>query len=167
MLSCKPCSAGIMPVSKPNKNIKPTPNSIMVVDKFNPGNVAAIDSAAPLIKNFAKNNPAKPPINEITMASANTMIITAKSENPSVFKIANSGIRSRKDCAMVLPATNNMVKNTAPNISVVIKPISPNCLAKDLAKSFSLLVLVSAGELAKSASTAAATCADCLGSLRE
>ena len=77
---------------------------------------------------------------------------------------ASSPVRSRTDCAMVLPATSNRVKKTAETMKVMICPMLPVCLAKPSANAFSVAVLVSAAELANRASTWSATCCARLGS---
>ena len=64
-----------------------------------------------------------------------------------------SGMRSRTDCAMVLPVTSRMVKNTAPRMACTMKPMSPICLMKFWLNAFSDPVLVSFCELAKRRST--------------
>ena len=75
--------------------------------------------------------------------------MTLRSEKPSVFMIASSGIRSRTDCAMVLPVMMRMVKKTAARMRVTSAPRSPICFAKPTANSFSGWVLVSSGEFRK------------------
>ena len=69
--------------------------------------------------------------------------------------MASSGMRSRIDWAMVLPVRIRMVKNTATRMRVTSAPMSPICLAKPMANSFSGWVLVSSGEFMKSVSIAA------------
>ena len=81
--------------------------------------------------------------------------MTFPSEKPSVFMIASSGMRSRTDCAMVLPVMIRMVKKTAARMRVTRAPRSPICLAKPTANSFSGWVLVSSGEFWKRPSIAA------------
>ena len=73
-------------------------------------------------------------------------------------------MRSRTAWAMVLPVTIRMVKKTAPRIAMTIAPMSPIWLAKAWTKARSVEVLVSAGELANSASIASATSAARAGS---
>ena len=75
--------------------------------------------------------------------------MTFPSEKPSVFKMASSGMRSRMDWAMVLPVRIRMVKKTAIRMRVTSAPMSPICLAKPIANSFSGWVLVSSGEFMK------------------
>ena len=94
-----------------------------------------------------------------------TNTVTVVSEKPRVLSTASSGTRSRTDCIIVFPVRNSRVKNTAPRIAVTMKLMSPNCLMNDWENSFSLCVLVSADELANSASTARATSAARPGSL--
>jgi hypothetical protein len=62
---------------------------------------------------------------------------------------------------MVLPVRMRMVKKTAMRMRVTRAPMSPICLAKPIANSFSGCVFVSSGELAKSRSTSAATAHAC------
>ena len=69
-------------------------------------------------------------------------------EKPSVFSTPTSLVRSRTDCAMVLAATSSIVNRTATRIAIMIAPMSPICLAKPSTKPFSVVVLVSADELA-------------------
>lgn len=52
-------------------------------------------------------------------------------------------MRSRTACAMVLPVSNNKVKNTAAMIEVTIRPISANCLMKACWNADSVCDLVS------------------------
>ena len=87
------------------------------------------------------------------------------SENPSVFSTASSLVRSRTACAMVLPTTSRMVKSTATRIAIMIEPMSPICLAKPSMKPFSVVVFVSACELANMSSKVWAIFSDCDGSL--
>ncbi len=71
--------------------------------------------------------------------------------------MASSGIRSRIDWAMALPVRIRIVKNTATRMRVTRAPMSPICLAKPTANSFSGWVRVSSGELAKSRSISTST----------
>ena len=73
-------------------------------------------------------------------------------------------MRSRTDCAMVLPATSRMVKNTAPRMAVTMSPRLPIWLAKPAAKAPSGSLLVSASEFRKRSSIAAAASAALSGS---
>ncbi len=93
--------------------------------------------------------PMPPPRTSSNTASASTSAVTLPSEKPSVFKIASSGMRSRMDWAIVLPVRMRIVKNTAIRMRVTSAPMSPICLAKPIANSFSGWVLVSSGELVK------------------
>ena len=83
---------------------------------------------------------------------------------PSALSTPSSSIRSRTDWAMVLPATSRMVKKTTVTMAMMIAAMSPICLAKPCMKAPSGSALVSAGELANSASIAAAISADRSGS---
>ena len=65
---------------------------------------------------------------------------------PSVFSTPSSLVRSRIDCAMVLPATNRMKPITTAVIAIMIAPMSPTCFAKSAANAFSVAVFVSALE---------------------
>ena len=58
-------------------------------------------------------------------------------------------MRSRIDCAIVLPVRIRIVKKTAIRMRVTTAPMSPICLAKPTANSFSGAVFVSSGEFAK------------------
>ena len=78
--------------------------------------------------------------------------------------MASSGMRSRIDCAMVLPVRIRMVKNTAARMRVTSAPMSPTCLAKPMANSFSGWVFVSSGEFWNSRSIAAEVARACVGS---
>ena len=66
---------------------------------------------------------------------------------------------------MVLAATSSMVNSTAARMAIRMLPMSPICLANACTKAFSVDVLVSAEELANSASSRPATASDCCGSL--
>ena len=80
--------------------------------------------------------------------SASTSDRIAPSENPSVFSTASSLVRSRTDCAIVLAATSPNMNSTVDEIAIMIAPMSPIWLAKPSTKPFSVVVLVSAEELA-------------------
>ena len=72
----------------------------------------------------------------------------ARLENPSVFSTASSLVRSRTDCAIVLAATSPNINSTTVAIAIMIAPMSPICLAKPSTNPFSVVVFVSAEELA-------------------
>ena len=95
--------------------------------------------------------PRSPPSPASSIASPSTSPITVPSVKPSVFSTPSSFVRSRTDCAMVLPAISRMTKNTTALIAVRIAPVSPTCLANDWANAFSrrgLGLLGRVGELA-------------------
>ena len=69
-------------------------------------------------------------------------------EKPSVFSTPTSLVRSRTDCAIVLAATSSIVNSTATRIAIMIAPMSPICFAKPSTNPFSVVVFVSADELA-------------------
>ena len=98
--------------------------------------------------------PMAPPRTSISTASATTRAVTLPSEKPRVLRMASSGMRSRIDWASVLPVRIRMVKKTAIRIRVTSAPMSPICLAKPMANSFSGWVLVSSGEFTNSVSMA-------------
>ena len=77
------------------------------------------------------------------MDSARTRASTIRSEKPSVFSTASSLVRSRTDCAIVLPATSRIVKKTAVITARRIAPMLPIWLAKPWMKAFSVDVSVS------------------------
>ena len=125
--------------------------------KIPPPNIAASASLRPCAANQPNASPSPPPINIISIDSAITIPSTVLSLKPTVLSTANSDMRSRTDCAIVLPVTSNRVKKTAARISCTISAMSPSCSMKERANASSVLVLVSLGELANSASTAFAT----------
>lgn len=84
--------------------------------------------------------------------SATTNDNTVLSENPSAFSTANSGIRSRTDCSIVLPLKKSSMKNTAPNTALVRKFTSPKNCRSDCAPDLSELVRVATAEFANSLS---------------
>src|SRR5690606_28216901 len=77
--------------------------------------------------------------------------------NPSVFSTAISLVLSLIDCHMELPTINKMVKNAANTTAIIIKPMSPICSINALLNAASVLVSVSAGELANISSIALET----------
>ena len=64
--------------------------------------------------------PGAPPSTAIRQDSASTRPSTPRSVKPSVLSTASSPIRSRTDCAMVLPATSRMVKKTTATMAIRI-----------------------------------------------
>jgi len=85
--------------------------------------------ARPGPKPIARPSPIAPPSTQSKIASPSTSAATFASVKPSVFSTASSGIRSRIACAIVLPVSSTIVKNTAPKMPVIIKPMSPTCFA--------------------------------------
>ena len=73
---------------------------------------------------------------------------------PSVFRTPSSLVRSRIDCAIVLPATKQDDEHDDGGDRDHDRPMSPICLAKSATNAFSVAVLVSAGEFANIASIA-------------
>ena len=100
----------------------------------------------------------------MTSDSHRTTPSTSSLVKPTALSSPSSCVRSRTDWAMVLPATNRMVKKTAPSMAATIVAISPICCAKPLNIAPSVSAFVSAGELANSASIAAAISVARLGS---
>ncbi len=96
----------------------------------------------------ATPSPSNPPTSTMNSDSASTSVRIATPENPSVFSTASSLVRSRTDCAMVLAATRPNMKSTVEEIAIMMAPISPICFAKLSTKPFSVVVFVSADELA-------------------
>ena len=92
----------------------------------------------------------------ISVDSSSTILRMRPSPKPSVFSTASSLVRSRTACAIVLPVTSRMVNIAMPTIHIMILPMSPTCLAQSETNAFSVLVLVSDGELANIASIFAA-----------
>ena len=84
--------------------------------------------------------------------STSTSARTSPSEKPSVLSTASSLVRSRTDWAIVLAATSRIVKNTAVTMPRMIAPMSPICFANACTNAFSVVVFVSANELANFAS---------------
>ena len=76
---------------------------------------------------------------------------------PSVLSTASSFVRSRIDCAIVLAVITRIVKKTAARTAVTMAPTLPTWSAKPCRNACSVEVRVSAGELAKRVSIAAAT----------
>ena len=68
--------------------------------------------------------------------------------NPRVLSTASSLVRSRTDCAIVLAATRPNMKSTTDEMAIMIAPMSPICFANPSMKPFSVVVFVSADELA-------------------
>ena len=140
------------------------------------GDATASPAATTQVRPLTKSGGNRPPVDSLTngkrpaaaamprpapspirsRASASTRAVTLPSEKPSVLRIASSGMRSRIDCAMVLPVRSRSVKNTAARIRATSAPTSPICLAKPMANSFSGCVFVSSGEFAKRRSISAA-----------
>ena len=108
--------------------------------------------------------PAAPPATAIASDSPSTSASTRRSVKPSVFSTASSPVRSRIDWAIVLPVITRMVKKTAASTAVTRAPMSPIWSANPCRNACSVEVRVSAGELAKRESTAAATSVDRAGS---
>ena len=98
----------------------------------------------------ASTVPSKPPNRQSSTASPRTSADTAASVKPTAFSTASSGTRSRNDCAMVLPVSSRMVKNTAPRMPVIISSMSPICCMNCRCCSASVLVRVGSEELANS-----------------
>ena len=65
---------------------------------------------------------------------------------------------------MVLAATSSIVNNTAATIAIMIAPMSPTCFAKPSTNPFSVVVFVSADELANMPSNFAPIAWACDGS---
>ena len=108
--------------------------------------------------------PAAPPATAIASDSARTRPSTPRSVKPRVFITPSSPVRSRMDWAMVLAVISRMVKKTAPSTAVTMAPMLPIWSANPWRNACSVDVRVSAGELAKRASMAAATSVDRAGS---
>jgi hypothetical protein len=83
--------------------------------------------------------------------------MTVTSVKPSVFRTPSSFVRSRIDCAIVLPAMSRITKKTTAAIADRMAPVSPIWCAKDCASAFSVVVFVSSGEFANWRSMACAT----------
>ena len=109
----------------------------------------------------ATSSPRPPPITAISTDSPSTSIRIDAFEKPSVLSTPTSLVRSRTDCAIVLAATSIIVKSTATRIAIMMAPMSPTCLAKPSTKPFSVVVLVSAEELANMLSNFAPICCAC------
>ena len=105
----------------------------------------------------AASMPRPAPMTKSSVVSPRTSAVTAALENPSVLRMASSGTRSRIECATVLPVRIRIVKNTAIRIRVTSAPMSPICLAKPRANSFSGAVFVSSGEFMNVRSMSAET----------
>ena len=119
----------------------------------------------PWTKIQATSRPSPPPTTATNNDSASTSASTVASEKPSVFSTASSLVRSRTACAIVLPTTSRIVKSTATRMAIMIEPMSPICLANPSMKPFSVVVLVSACELANMSSKVLASAIDCCGIL--
>ena len=76
---------------------------------------------------------------------------------------ASSLVRSRTDCAIVLAATSPNMNSTTDEIAIMIAPMSPTCLAKPSTNPFSVVVFVSADELANISSNVRLSSTDCDG----
>ena len=89
--------------------------------------------------------------------------------NPSVLSTASSLVRSRTDCAIVLAATSPNMKSTTDEMAIMMAPMSPICFAKPSMKPFSVVVFVSADELANISSNVRlnATACDGIGDLHD
>jgi len=156
--------AGGRPTATPISDIRPSPSNQVS------GRIAT-SSCPPLAVRItgrlrrASTSPHRPPSDSSRTDSDSTSASTVGLLKPMVLSTASSGMRSRMDCAMVLPVSSSRVKNTAPMMAVTIRPMSPICLAKERWKSRSPWVLVSSAELANSRSMAWATCSARSGSL--
>ncbi len=71
------------------------------------------------------------------------------SVKPMALSTPNSPVRSRTACAMVLPVTSRMVKNTAPKIAATMKAMLPIWLAQPWMNAPSGSVFVSGGGILK------------------
>ena len=96
--------------------------------------------------------------------SASTSARIAPPEKPSVLSTASSLVRSRTDCAIVLAATRPNMNSTVEEIAIMIAPMSPICFAKLSTNPFSVVVFVSADELANISSNVRLSATACDGS---
>src|SRR5262249_1132762 len=93
--------------------------------------------------------PSTPPTTAIRLASPTTMAKTSAGENPSVFKMPTSRVRSRIDMESMLAETSRMVKVTAPQMAVRNSFRFPRKETKLRKKACSGSLFVGYGELAK------------------
>ena len=96
--------------------------------------------------------------------SARTSVRIIGPEKPSVFSTASSLVRSRTDCAIVLAATRPNMTSTVDEMAIMMLPMSPICLAKPSMNPFSVVVFVSAAELANISSNVRLRSTACAGS---
>src|SRR5690606_34267952 len=149
--------AGSAPTSRPIATIRPRPSSQLCRPMV--GRLIIPPATALTIwpSTVARPRPSTPPSSTSSTDSARTMPSTDCAVKPIVRSTASSEVRSRTAWAMVLPVSSSRVKNTAPMIEPTIRPMSAICLSCEAIAAASLMVLVSCGELADSASIALAT----------
>ena len=96
--------------------------------------------------------------------SARTSARIAPPVKPSVLRTASSLVRSRTDCAIVLAATSPNMNRTTDEIAIMMAPMSPICVANPSTNPFSVVVFVSAAELANISSNVRPNATACEGS---
>src|ERR1700688_5220726 len=92
---------------------RPTPTTTMGIDS--PWTNCEAQGKA----NTASDNPHAAAAMKIARASARMKINTARSVKPSVLRTANSGVRSRVDCIIIVAVANRRATSTALEIAGV------------------------------------------------
>src|SRR5215472_16366821 len=139
------------PINKAINNMRAAVSGVRLrpfTTDMNPG-ALRIAAAMTAHRPPAIAQPSRPPPTAIRLASPTTMVKTSPGENPSVFKMPTSRVRSRIDMESMLAETRRMVKVTAPQMAVRNSFRFPRKETKLRKKACSGSLFVGYGELAK------------------